>query len=411
MRLLHSVVTRLVTCLVLGGLLASAGLSFLEISRSEPLLQMELTQETVLVTRNLQTVLHGLLGNASDEELLNNLDVFTAGAPIRAVRLVQPDGTTIEYLIDGRDRRVGKRVDGALVKGWIYRDQLHPVAQLGPDGTVTHRFVYGDKANVPAYMIHNEKTYRIVSDHLGSVRLVIDTSTGEVVQRLEYSPFGKVVTDTNPGFQPFGFAGGLYDPDTGLVRFGARDYDPEIGRWTVKDPIGFAGVDTNLYGYVFNDPVNLYDPIGLVGARAGPGMSIDVQPQALPQGLVDFTAGIGGPIAAAIRDAAGINGGVDPCSDAYRNGQLLGALQRTFGGSTALFKGAQGAVALFTTLDIGGSIAGVISDPSQDSYAQLGLSVVTAGTTGSIAKAGGRASRTAAAALNAQSGSTAAMTQ
>jgi len=68
--------------------------------------------------------------------------------------------------------------------------------------------------------------------------------------------------DTNPGFQPFGFAGGLYDPQTGLVRFGVRDYDPETGRWTAKDPIGFDGGDTNLYGYVVNDPVNLFDPLG-----------------------------------------------------------------------------------------------------------------------------------------------------
>jgi RHS repeat-associated protein len=47
-----------------------------------------------------------------------------------------------------------------------------------------------------------------------------------------------------------------------FVRFGARDYDPEIWRWTPKDPILFAGADTNLYGYVVNDPVNLIDPAG-----------------------------------------------------------------------------------------------------------------------------------------------------
>lgn len=48
-------------------------------------------------------------------------------------------------------------------------------------------------------------------------------------------PFGRVLADTNPGFQPFGFAGGLYDWDTKLVRFGARDYDSGIGRWVAKD--------------------------------------------------------------------------------------------------------------------------------------------------------------------------------
>ena len=64
-----------------------------------------------------------------------------------------------------------------------------------------------------------------------------------------------------------GFAGGLYDSDTSLVRFGARDYDAEVGRWTSKDPISFAGGDSNLYGYVLNDPVNLVDPWGLAWFR------------------------------------------------------------------------------------------------------------------------------------------------
>ena len=66
----------------------------------------------------------------------------------------------------------------------------------------------------------------------------------------------------SPGFQPFGFAGGLYDPQTKLTRFGARDYDAETGRWTSKDPILFSGGDANLYGYVFRDPVNWVDLAG-----------------------------------------------------------------------------------------------------------------------------------------------------
>ncbi|TAN61679.1 RHS repeat-associated core domain-containing protein, partial [bacterium] len=75
--------------------------------------------------------------------------------------------------------------------------------------------------------------------------------------------FGNVILDTNPGWQPFGFAGGLYDQQTKLTRFGARDYDAETGRWTTKDPIGFNGGDTNLYGYTANDPVNFVDVRGL----------------------------------------------------------------------------------------------------------------------------------------------------
>jgi RHS repeat-associated protein len=84
--------------------------------------------------------------------------------------------------------------------------------------------------------------------------------------------------DTNPGFQPFGFAGGLYDPHTNLVRFGARDYDPEVGRWTSKDPIRFAGGDTNLYGYTFSDPINFVDPSGLYNVRFQAGFHIPFSP-------------------------------------------------------------------------------------------------------------------------------------
>jgi RHS repeat-associated protein len=95
------------------------------------------------------------------------------------------------------------------------------------------------------------------------VRLVVNVSTGVVAQRIDYDEFGVVTLDTSPGFQPFGFAGGLYDPDTKLIRFGARDYDPETGRWTAKDPIGFGGRDPNLYGYALAHPINLADLNGL----------------------------------------------------------------------------------------------------------------------------------------------------
>jgi RHS repeat-associated protein len=181
----------------------------------------------------------------------------------------EPNEQTIDYLIDGRNRRIGKKVDGNLTRQWLYRDQLNPVAELDGSGTLVAQFVYGTKANVPDYMLKNGITYRILSDHLGSVRLVVDVSTPgltleqRIAQRLDYDEFGNVLADTNPGFQAFGFAGGIYDADTGLVRFGARDYDGTAGRWTLKDPIRFSAGDTNLFGYGFRDPVNFVDPSGL----------------------------------------------------------------------------------------------------------------------------------------------------
>ncbi|EYF08357.1 hypothetical protein [Chondromyces apiculatus] len=51
-----------------------------------------------------------------------------------------------------------------------------------------------------------------------------------MLEGIDDDGFGRVLLDTSPGFQPFGFAGGLYDPETDLVRFGARDDDADIGR-------------------------------------------------------------------------------------------------------------------------------------------------------------------------------------
>ncbi|HLB36960.1 MAG TPA: RHS repeat-associated core domain-containing protein [Gemmatimonadales bacterium] len=174
-----------------------------------------------------------------------------------------PDGTDIEYIVDGFNRRVGKKVNGVLVQGFLYQDQLNPVAELDGTGTVVSRFVYGTRANVPDYMIKGGVTYRIVADHLGSVRLVVRATDGVVVQRIAYDEFGRELMNTNPGLQPFGYAGGLTDGQTGLIRFGARDYDPVSGRWTTKDPVRFAGQDTHLYSYVRDDPVNTVDITGL----------------------------------------------------------------------------------------------------------------------------------------------------
>lgn len=176
---------------------------------------------------------------------------------LRSVNL--PDGTDIEYVIDGRNRRIGKKVNGNLVQGFLYGSQLEPIAELDGNNNVVSRFVYASKAHVPDYMIKGGATYRIISDHLGSPRVVVNIGTGQVIQAILYDEFGNVISDSNPGFQPFGFAGGLYDPHTKLTRFGARDYDAETGRWTAKDPIGFAGGDTNLFGYVLADPVNNVD--------------------------------------------------------------------------------------------------------------------------------------------------------
>ncbi|MBK9066951.1 MAG: RHS repeat-associated core domain-containing protein [Gemmatimonadetes bacterium] len=178
------------------------------------------------------------------------------------LKVVLPTGDSVEYLIDGQNRRVGRKWNGAVTHRWLYQNQLNPIAELDSAGALVSRFVYGNRANVPDYLVRGGAVYRLVTDHLGSVRAVVDTATGAVAQWTSYDAWGNVLADSGSGFQPFGFAGGLTDGATGLVRFGVRDYDPTIGRWTAQDPVGFGGGSSGLHAYAGNDPVNLIDRTG-----------------------------------------------------------------------------------------------------------------------------------------------------
>jgi RHS repeat-associated protein len=179
---------------------------------------------------------------------------------LRAVDL--PDGTKIEYLVDGANRRIGKKVNGKMVQGFLWQSRLRPIAELDGQGNVVSRFIYATNINASEYMEKGGKTYRIITDHLGSPRLVVDVATGQVAQRMDYDEFGNVLLDTKPGFQPFGFAGGLYEPQTKLMRFGARDYDSVTGRWTAKDGL-MVDTSVNLFAYVNQNPMSFIDPLGL----------------------------------------------------------------------------------------------------------------------------------------------------
>jgi RHS repeat-associated protein len=178
-----------------------------------------------------------------------------------------PDGRLVEYLVDGQNRRVAKRIDGVTTKQWLWSSQLRIAGELDASGTLTKRFIYGEKVNVPELMVDvvSGAVYRIVTDQLGSPVLVVNVAdTSDVLLRAEYDAFGnRTVLSGDGDVVPFGFAGGLYDEDTGLVRFGARDYDPVVGRWVTKDPIRWEGGQGNFYVYSLADPANLWDLTGL----------------------------------------------------------------------------------------------------------------------------------------------------
>ncbi|WP_221359922.1 RHS repeat-associated core domain-containing protein [Streptomyces beigongshangae] len=102
------------------------------------------------------------------------------------------------------------------------------------------------------------KDYYYLTDALGSVTGVVDES-GKQVNTYRYTPTGTSRPGTTESVpQPYRFTGGYQDP-TGLYHFGARYYDPQIGRFTQPDP---SGQEKNPYLYAEGDPVNRIDPSG-----------------------------------------------------------------------------------------------------------------------------------------------------
>ena len=177
-----------------------------------------------------------------------------------------PDGSLVEYIHDPLGRRIAEKANGVITEKYLWQGLTRLLAVYDGSDNLLMRFLYAD-SRMPVAMEKGAAVYYLSYDQVGSLRVVADGS-GNVVKRIDYDSFGNVINDTNPSFDVlFGFAGGLHDRDTGLVRFGFRDYDPDTGRWTAKDPIGFLGGDIDLYGYCLNDPINLVDPEGLLTPR------------------------------------------------------------------------------------------------------------------------------------------------
>lgn len=215
------------------------------------LLNYENTQFTYTAAGELSTQTNG-----------NEITTYTHDALSNLKTVVLPDGTVIDYILDGNNRRVGKKRNGVLEHVLIYKDQTNPIAILNESGQIVSRFIYGVSGHVPEIMYKNNTVYRIVTDQIGSVKLVINLNDNSVVQAIEYDSFGRIISDSNPGFQPFAFAGGVYDQDTKLINFGSRNYSPSIGRWITKDLAHFTAADTNLYAYVSNNPISYVDSSG-----------------------------------------------------------------------------------------------------------------------------------------------------
>ena len=100
-------------------------------------------------------------------------------------------------------------------------------------------------------------------DHLGSSSYITNLN-GEVVQHIEYVPFGEVFVEerNNIWNTPYLFNAKEFDEETGLYYYGARYYDPRLSLWISTDPLQEKYPYTNSYCFTSNNPIRFVDPDG-----------------------------------------------------------------------------------------------------------------------------------------------------
>jgi RHS repeat-associated protein len=217
--------------------------------------------------------------------LLNNGagQVYAWDAENRLIGITQASGIT-GFVYNGLGQRVQETLNGTVIKQWVWNGGTQPVEERDGSNNVTKRFFGGLGEQIGGV------SYYFTSDHLGSVREMTD-GTGTTRARYDYDPYGRMTKISGDLTADFGFTGDYYHAASGLSLTMYRAYDPNLGRWLSRDPMGEAG-GLNLYGYCLNDPVNLWDPLGLVAPPAIRGRTPDINtPDYANWGGPDYSGG------------------------------------------------------------------------------------------------------------------------
>jgi RHS repeat-associated protein len=124
----------------------------------------------------------------------------------------------------------------------------------------------------------------VAQDGNGNVAALVDGANGGPCARYEYGPFAEPIRVTGPlaKLSPLRFSTKYTDDESGLSYYGCRYYNPNTGRWPNRDPMGEPGFEVlrrrksdvlgdgpNLYPFVGNAPVNLFDALGLTRVESG----------------------------------------------------------------------------------------------------------------------------------------------
>ena len=212
---------------------------------------------------NGTTFTHDANGNMLSKTDKSGTAVYFYNFDNRLKRIDHPDGTYSEYGYDPFGNRIKKDVNGAVT--WFIYDFSKPlpdvIAEYDSAGTLVASYTHGPGIDEVTSMRRGGSSYYYITDSLGSITSLTD-ETEEVVSYYNYDAFGRLLVQTGSVSNAYGYTGRRLDSESGLMYYRERYYIPDIGRFITADPIGLAG-GINFYSYVFNNPINAFDPTGL----------------------------------------------------------------------------------------------------------------------------------------------------
>jgi RHS repeat-associated protein len=139
--------------------------------------------------------------------------------------------------------------------------------EVDSSGNVLARYNQSGLIDEPLSELRSGTTSYYEEDGINAVSS-LSNATGALANTNTYDSFGKLTASIGTITNPFQYTSREFDPETGLLNYRERYYDPTVGRFLSEDPIGLhAGV--NFYDYVLNRPTVFLDPTGLAGGPYG----------------------------------------------------------------------------------------------------------------------------------------------
>ncbi len=209
---------------------------------------------------------YDLNGNMS-KRIKDGIETIYTHDALDRLSTVTSKGKTFTYNYDAFNRRIAK-ISPDKEELFLYQEQ----EEIGiVENGIIRQLKLGAKEGSGSMLVIelDGELYYPIKDLFGNVSTLLN-SEGKTVESYRYTAFGEMEilapTDTILSSSvignPWRYACKRVDPDTGLISFGLRDYDSSLGRWVTPDPAGF-GDGPNLYAYVHNRPLVLFDSYGL----------------------------------------------------------------------------------------------------------------------------------------------------